>query len=85
MPLVRTENYNHLMARSVPIKYVHSLVKLSNATLDELRTELETLGIDPAILDDPSATGAPFIALSRSGAEKPRNITARYTRDQFRM
>jgi len=45
------------MARPVPIKHVNSLLRLSNANREKLRPELEALGIDPAILDEPPATG----------------------------
>jgi AraC-like DNA-binding protein len=45
------------MASPVPLKYVNSLLRLSNATRDELRPEVEALGIDPAILEDPPPAG----------------------------
>jgi AraC-like DNA-binding protein len=45
------------MARPVPIKHVNSLLRLSNANRENLLPELEALGIDPAILDEPPAAG----------------------------
>jgi hypothetical protein len=45
------------MASPVLLKYVNSLLRLSNATRDELRPEVEALGIDPAILEDPPPAG----------------------------
>ena len=39
------------MARTVPAKYVRSLMKLSRAPLEVLLPELDEIGIDPATLD----------------------------------
>jgi hypothetical protein len=41
------------MARTVPLKYVKSLLKLSSTSTQEQHRELEALGIDATILEDP--------------------------------
>jgi AraC-like DNA-binding protein len=46
------------MASQVPLKYVKSMLRLATASADELRPELEALGIDTTILLDSAPAGA---------------------------
>ena len=39
------------MAKTVPAKYVRSMLKLSQAPLERLGLEFDALGIDPAVLE----------------------------------